>query len=344
MTNPMHPADPATVAGVRVAGSLAELLGDLDDRRPFKTSDSLSGSRFESVRYRGEPMILKYVSVDDDWIMRATGDIDCRVLRLFASDVLARLPASIDHATVAVAPLPSRQGHTGAALLLRDVASLLVPPGSDAIPLDTHRRFIEHMAGLHAAYWGFDDDVGLNPLAHHYVFLTPAMAALEAMHGGADPVPKAVAEGWAALSRMDPRLATRLTMLAADPSPLVRGLDATPRTFVHGDWKFGNLGEHPDGRTVLLDWDRTGAAPATFDLAWYLAVNCDRMPESKEATIVLYRQILEQHGIATSEWWDRQLALTLLGAGLQLLWSKVGDRAEFGWWRDRVTEGERFLA
>jgi hypothetical protein len=344
MTTPTNPANPATTPRVRVAGSLAELLADLDDRQPFKTSDSLSGSRFESVRYRGEPMILKYVSVDDDWIMRATGDIDCRVLRLFASDALTRLPPSIDHVTVAVAPFKSRHGHTGAALLLHDVAGLLVPPGGDLIPVDTHRRFIEHMAELHAAYWGFDDTIALNPIAHHYVFLTPAMAALEAAHGGGDPVPKAVAQGWAALRRMDSRLSTILTALAGDPSPLVRGLDATPQSFVHGDWKFGNLGEHTDGRTVLLDWDRCGAAPATFDLAWYLAVNCDRMPETKEATIALYRKTLERNGIATSEWWDEQLALTLLGAGLQLLWSKVGDHAEFGWWRDRVYEGGRFLA
>src|ERR1700730_15841610 len=179
MTTPINPAKPATAAGVRAAGSLAELPADLDERQPFKTSDSLSGSRFESVRYRGERMILKYVSVDDDWIMRATGDIDCRMRRLFASDALDRLPASIDHATVAVAPFQSRHGHTGAALLLRDVASVLVPSGSHAIPLDTHRRFIEHMAELHAAFWDFEDDVILIPLAHHYLFLTPTMAAIE---------------------------------------------------------------------------------------------------------------------------------------------------------------------
>ena len=265
-------------------------------------------------------------------------------VKLFASDWLDRLPASIDHATVAVAPFQTRHGHTGAALLLRDVASVLVPPGGDAIPRDTHRRFIEHMAELHAAFWDFEDDVMLIPLAHHYVFLTPTMAAIEATQGGGDPVPKAVADGWAALSRVDTRLATTLTALSTDPSPLVRALDATPRTFVHGDWKYGNLGEHADGRTVLLDWDRSGAAPATFDLAWYLAVNCDRMPESKEATIALYRHALERRRIQTSAWWDTQLALTLLGAGLQLLWSKIGDPTEFGWWRDRVNEGERFLA
>lgn len=113
---------------------------------------------------------------------------------------------------------------------------------------------------------------------------------------------------------------------------------------IHADWKLGNLGEHPDGRTILLDWDRVGAAPATFDLAWYLAVNCDRLPRGKEATIAAYRASLERRGVDTSAWWTHQLALTLLGAGLQLGWSKVGDSPEFGWWQDRIAEGMGHLA
>jgi aminoglycoside phosphotransferase (APT) family kinase protein len=121
-------------------------------------------------------------------------------------------------------------------------------------------------------------------------------------------------------------------------------LGATPLTLVHGDCKLGNMGEHPDGRTVLLDWDRCGAAPATFDLAWYLAVNCERLPESKENAVAAYREALQHVGVATEEWWDRQLALTLLGAALQLAWSKVADPEELGWWEERVTEGERFIA
>src|ERR1700674_1649808 len=99
------------------------------------------------------------------------------------------------------------------------MAGLLGPPGGDVIFFDTHRRFIEHMGELHAAYWRVDDTVALSPIAHHYVFLTPAMAALEAAHGGGDPVPKAVEQGWAALSWMDSRLSTILTALAGDPSP-----------------------------------------------------------------------------------------------------------------------------
>jgi Ser/Thr protein kinase RdoA (MazF antagonist) len=227
---------------------------------------------------------------------------------------------------------------------MRDVGHLLVPPGDDVIPLESHRRYLEHMAALHAAWWGRADTLDAFPLAHHYTFLTPTMAEIEAERGGADPVPKAVARGWASLRLATPRTAATLDALAADPGPLATALGGTPLTLVHGDCKLGNMGEHPDGRTVLLDWDRCGAAPATFDLAWYLAVNCERLPESKENAVAAYREALQGAGVATEEWWDRQLALTLLGAALQLGWSKADDAEELGWWEDRVAEGERFLA
>src|SRR5579859_4998750 len=143
------PAPDTITHTVRAVPSLDDLLAELDDRRPFTHSDSLSGSSFEAVRYRGERMILKYVSVDDDWIMRASGDIDCRMLRLFRSDVIDRLPASIDHATVAIAPFLSPHGYRGAALLMRDMSAQMIPPGGELISPETHARFIEHMAELH---------------------------------------------------------------------------------------------------------------------------------------------------------------------------------------------------
>jgi aminoglycoside phosphotransferase (APT) family kinase protein len=122
-----------------------------------------------------------------------------------------------------------------------------------------------------------------------------------------------------------------------DPWPLVAALRAGPQTLVHGDWKLGNLGR--DGsRTILLDWDRTGAGSALLDLAWYLAVNCDRLPETKEEAIGAYRAALESAGIETGSWWDAQLAAALSGAFLQLCWDKAEDDAEFGWWSDRLAE------
>ncbi len=110
-----------------------------------------------------------------------------------------------------------------------------------------------------------------------------------------------------------------------------------------GDWKFGNLGSWPDGRTVLLDWAWPGQAGPCVDLAWYLAVNCDRLPESKEDTIEVYRSALAARAIATAPWWERALELALLGAFVQLGWSKAGDQAELTWWLDRVLATARSL-
>ena len=317
---------------VAVAESVDVLLQGCERREPWRTADALSGSRFERVVIDGAPHVVKYISVEDDWIMRATGDLGRRQLNLLASDVLAALPASIDHAIVGCAPLP---GNRGAALLMRDVSGAMVPPGSEPIAMQLHRGFIEDMAAMHVAYWGFHEGTALFPLAHHYVFLTPAMAELEAATPHSDPVPPAVANGWRQLGERYPKEARRLRSLADDPWPLVAALQAGPQTLIHGDWKLGNLGRDRS-RTILLDWDRTGEGAPLIDLAWYLAVNCDRLPETKDDATNAYRASLESAGIATTPWWDDQLAAALAGAFLQLGWSKTGDAREFGWWSERL--------
>jgi len=329
-------ADPPTgTRAVRIEPSVESLLRGATERQAWRTADSLSGSHFERVTIKGQRGIVKYISVDDDWIMRATGDLHCRQLGLFSSSVLDGLPETIDHTVIACAPYTSRRGHRSAALLMRDVSRELVPPGSEPIEIGLHRGFLERMAQLHAAYLGFEDRVGLFPFAHHYLFLTPGMAELETASSRGDPVPPAVLAGWRSMDERHPRQARLLRELARDPAPLLAALGAGPRTLLHGDWKLGNLGGSI-GRTILLDWDRCGQGPPLVDLAWYLAVNCDRLPESKEEAIAAYRGSLEGAGVSTASWWEAQLALALAGAFLQLGWSKTGEAEEFGWWSDRL--------
>src|SRR5579864_5041408 len=178
---------------ILAAESVARLLEGCERRGAWKGADSLSGSRFERVAFDGIPFVVKYVAVDDDWIMRATGDLGCRQLTLLSSGVLESLPGSIDHVIAGYAPFTSSGGHRGLALLMRDVSPALVPSGSEPIAIDLHRGFIASMADLHAAYWGFRDGTCRFPLAHHYVILTPTMAELEAATAHDDPVPPAVA-------------------------------------------------------------------------------------------------------------------------------------------------------
>jgi thiamine kinase-like enzyme len=134
--------------------------------------------------------------------------------------------------------------------------------------------------------------------------------------------------------------------LRNDSSPLVAALASTPSTFVHGDWKFGNLGHAADGRTVLLDWAWAGEGFACHELAWYLALNRARLPlgHSKESTIDDFRAALERHGVTTAGWFDRQLALCLLGALVQFGWEKaLGEDTELEWWCERARAGVELM-
>ena len=126
-------------------------------------------------------------------------------------------------------------------------------------------------------------------------------------------------------------------LIHARPEILTEPLAATPRTFLHGDWKMGNLGAHLDGRTILLDWAYPGAGPVCWDLCWYLALNQARLPEPKEAVIGRFQAALEERGIDTGGWWERQLDLCTIGIMATFGWEKaLGDADELAWWQDRV--------
>jgi hypothetical protein len=262
---------------------------------------------------------------------------------LWELGVLDALPPCLDPAVIDVAR--TSDGWDGA-VLMRDVSAALVPMGDDPIPFEQHRRFIDHMAALHACFWGLDDELGLLPLAHRVVELGPLTYAAE-QASGHDPVPpRLAAVGWQRLPGVAPATAEVVIPLFEDPTPLVRA-GAGPWTLIHGNWKLDNLGSHPDGTTILLDWgESTGRAPGPFDLTWYLAINCRRLPESKEAAINAYRTALEAHGVDTGSWWDAQLAAAIIGAFMQLGWEKaLGERDdELSWWDGQVTAAAERLA
>lgn len=324
-----------------VKSSVEELLEHAGERETWKNEDSLSGSVLERVVIDGERYVLKHLHVDDDWIQRAQGDITTRPVVMWRSGLFDALPSCLDHTIVDVAAGLGRNGW-GAAVLMRDVGPWMVPVADGLIPLEQHLRFLDHMAELHAHFWGFEDTVGLCPMGNRYFTLTPLMAAYEIDRGSPDPVPSSVPQGWERMAAEAPRAAGIVRPLLDDPFPLVGALERGPQTLVHSDWKAGNLGSLPDGRTVVLDWAFPGRAPGAVDIAWYLAVNCDLMPQSKEESIEAYREGLERRGIDTAApWWDEQLEVSLLGA-LQLLgWSKTGD--ELGWWAERAGRALPYL-
>ena len=105
----------------------------------------------------------------------------------------------------------------------------------------------------------------------------------------------------------------------------------------------GNLGRHPDGRTILLDWAYPGAGPPCWDLAWYLSLNAARLPVSKEDTIAAFRTALERD-VDTQGWFEDQLALSLLADMAAFGWEKaLGADDELRWWSAGARDGARLL-
>jgi hypothetical protein len=321
-------------------GLLEDLVASATSRSAWMPEDTKSGARFERLVIDGARYVLKYQDPRDDWLLRATGDPGRRYVLLSQSGLLDRLPEVIDHAVVAV----DWDGRIGR-ILLRDVTAQLLAPGQP-FSIDQHVRFLDHMAAMHAAFWGFHDDVGLTPLRARYTIFSPATAAAEAALGSSAIVPKVMAEGWAKLPEASALLADLVLPLLADPSPLIAALDGLPHTLVHGDWKAANLGSHGDGRTVLLDFGEVpGEANPITDLSWYLALNADLLPHTKDEAIATYRDALGRHGLDTTDWWDAAVALELLGTMVQFGWEKAlgGAGAELEWWEARAVEGARWL-
>jgi hypothetical protein len=327
--------------------SVAEVIAGATERTFLTEGAGKSGARLERLVIGGQPYVLKHLDLAQDWTMRASGCLRGAPLLAWERGLLARLPACFNQPIVGVfredgdGPAPSG----GCGVLMRDVSPWLVPVTDEAISLDQHLRFLRHMAALHAAFWACGSECEVVPVMHRYLELSPWLADAEAAVGSAHLVPRLVGEGWPRLAEVAPAAAAVVTPLARDPGPLVEALAGTPQTFVHSNWKLDNLGTDADGRTVLLDWEQPGLGAPLSDLAWYLAINCRRLPQGKQDTIAAYRRALEEHGISTEAWWDRQLALCLLGALVQFGWEKAlgGYDEELAWWETQAVRAAPLL-
>lgn len=320
----------------RLASTVAELVAGATRRVVVERDDGKSGSVFEQVEIGGERYFLKSLGWSTDWIMRVTGDRDCRTFRAWSAGVMDRVPAEVDHAVVGMA-VEGSGVDARLSILMRDVGDRLVPEGDDVVAPAVHAGFVDHLAAMAAAYWDWDDDLGLTSIEDRLRFFAPDNIASE-LTVSAPPVPLVAAQqGWAALAERAPELHRQSAAIHAAPAALVDALRRLPHCFLHGDWKMGNLGRHADGRTILLDWAYPGAGPPAWDLLWYLALNRARIPESKEAAIERYRSALDGRGVATAGWFDEQLALCAAGMMATFGWEKaLGPDEELRWWEARA--------
>jgi hypothetical protein len=314
-----------------------ELLARASSRETVRPSDGKSLSSFERVAIDGQRYFLKRLSPATDWIMRVTGDHVHRPYLIWRAGIMDRAPGCIDHTVVAM-EVTGTGDDAELSILMRDVGPHLVPEGDTVVPREQHEGFLDHMAQLSASFWGFEDTIGgLTTMSERLRFFDAVNVARElAVPDPPGPIGAADA-GWRALEDRSPALSELASAVHENPTLLAAPLASTPETFLHGDWKMGNLGTLPGGRTILLDWAYPGAGPACWDLCWYLALNRARLPETKEAAISRFRAALERHGVDTAGWFDVQLDLCLVGMMATFAWEKaLGDDEELRWWERSV--------
>ena len=311
-----------------------DLLARASSRESIVPGDGRSGAAFERVTVDGMAYFVKRLSPASDWIMRVSGDQVHRPYVVWRAGIMDRAPGCIDHAVVAM-DLDGTGDHAVITMVMRDVGRFLVPPGDTVVPAGQHHAFITHMAALAAAFWGWEDDLGLTTMTQRLLFFAPDTIAAELTAAEVPGPVAAAAAGWAALADRSPPLWQLARLVHGRPEVISAPLARTPRTFLHGDWKMGNLGCHPDGRTILLDWTLPGSGPACWELCWYLALNRARLPEPKEAVISRFRAALEERGFDTAGWWQSQLDLCMIGVMATFGWEKaLGDADELAWWHD----------
>ena len=270
------PAEP-----VRIVDSIDQMLADVSEREVLVASDGKSGNVLERVLIGGERRVVKRMSLEGDWIMRVMGDRVFWPFLAARAGLFDRVPACIDHAVVAVAQ--DGDGLTGElAFLMHDVGAQLIPEGDAVVTDAQHRGFVEHMAAMHAAYWGWRDDIGLQTMALRLLPFAPATIAPElARPEVAGPI-QVAAEGWARLPAVAPAMAELVVRAARRSGPAGRrpghdARDVPARRLEDGQPGLASRGAHDPARLGL---PRGG--PPLWDLMWYLALNRARLPDSKE--------------------------------------------------------------
>ena len=136
-------------AGMSARDAKHALARQLVERLHSAAAAEAAATHFERVVVNGQPCVVKHVHLDDDFTMRVSGDLGCRPLRVWEAGMMDVAADVVDHAVLAAARNDGRNGW-GAALLMRDATSELVPVGDDPLPESQHLGFLDHLAVMSA--------------------------------------------------------------------------------------------------------------------------------------------------------------------------------------------------
>jgi hypothetical protein len=278
----------------------------------------------------GESYVVKHIARDLDWIMRVLGDgadgARPWALTMWAEGLLRPDAEEIDHVIVGMAYDRATGRLTQ---VMRDASAAMVPATADHVPLAQHRRFLDHLAATHATFWGFRDTYGLITPRQRYGFAHPDQTAREAAAGHDDVIPACSPAAGTRWRNWRPRRPASPWSWPAIPARWRRrwptgrtrwctGLEVRqPRLLARR--------AHGAARLGLAGRGRSGGGPGV--------VPGRQLRPAAGVQRGLHRGVPVGTGrqeIATAGWWDEQLDLALVGAFVQLGWSKPANPVELG--------------
>jgi len=286
---------------------------------------------------------LKRTHLGEDWLARLSREEPPgREASLLGESALMPVWESFVRAHLAYAVQGSEIG-----LLMRDYSEGVLPDAKEPISVSHEEALLRAIASLHARFWE-SPALSLSWLSRpewSFDILGPQQAGDEtALRGAPQSIREGVTGGWRdALALLPAEVASKLTQPG---DRLWLEWSDLPKTLIHGDTKVANFAFLPDGRVAAFDWTRVGAAPATLDLGWYLAVNSTRLARGKEELIARYRELLEEGLGRTLDQalWERMMDVGIVSGARMMLWSKaVGlregtpfRREDWAWWVARL--------
>lgn len=337
-------SDPVALAAI--TGPIRSLV-----RTPLTTVGFTGASheRLQLTLESGErrSLVVKRTSTSTDWTAIRSADRLGREAALLAEPSLGPIWDAFACPYLAFAMVEGE-----IAVVMDDLSPFLFPDVRQPLDDDQEEQLLGALATLHARFWtpagGPAPVLDLPILAKPQVYFglldaccagDPASTALlpDALRDG-------VTRGWTvALEELPARLFALMTTPAAAMSAFWERL---PRTLVHGDVKVANFALLPNGRVGAFDWALAGAAPASIDIGWYLAVNATRLARSKEDTLARYRRLLTarlREPLPNALWAMLVQSAIISGARI-LLWSKAlaveaerpGALVEWNWWVEQL--------
>lgn len=260
-------------------------------RQPLNGHSGLAGGQLSYVNTNVGRYVLKQMSIASDWIMFASGDTECRSVRLWQYGLLDQLRPHLEHKIIACA-----RDNSGWAILMHDltghVYSWEKPMDHALVPV-----FLDRLARLHAAFWNDprlpDPRLGL---CHAAQLLDQTSLPMAQQHASLSMglIPEWVRGGWAVMQELlDADTFIHMKGLIENPQPLFEALSRHPYTLLHGDFRAENLA-HPD-RPVAFDWQEATCSLMTIDLAWFAKQGFVQAAIGQAQAIGLYRDCLEMY-------------------------------------------------